>query len=213
MKGAFIHLEAEMLKRSVGVLVTLSAICAAPLSAQDASVEALTGWGISMGFDPFAHTNGSLFSENLAGSITRDWSRANSGLGLRAQLSAGSMPRTNLFLGGQCTDCVVSTRRSYVELNATAKYTFRRNRNLRPYLLAGPGLYGVRSEYAVQGAVLGDPDDNSAVVWSMGITAGAGLNFHAFGKNLFLEQRFFIPEASTARARTYVRPFTLGIRF
>jgi opacity protein-like surface antigen len=202
-----------MLKRSVSLVGVLSAICVGPLSAQDAvKTDSLTGWSVSVGFDPMAHTYRSRFSENFTGAVARDWARKNSGLGFRTQLAVGTTPTSNTILRG-CTGCIVHLRRSFAELSTTATYTFRRTRNFKPYVLAGPALYGVRSAYGISGAVLGNPDDNSSLVWSLGATAGAGLGFTIFGTKMFLEQRIFVPEASTSRGSLVVRPFTLGIRF
>jgi hypothetical protein len=212
-RKSFFQPEMKMLKRSVSLMTMLSAAVAVPLSAQDAAkTDSLSGWSVSVGFDPMAHTYRSRFSENFTGAVAREWARKNSGLGFRTQLAFGTTPTSNTILRG-CTGCIVHLRRSFAELSTTATYTFRRTSNLKPYVLAGPALYGVRSAYGVSGAVLGNPDDNSSLVWSLGATAGAGLGFTIFGTKIFVEQRIFVPEASTSRGSLVVRPFTLGIRF
>ena len=202
-----------MLTRSVSLIAIISAIAAVPLFAQDMpAANEQVRWSISAGVDPFAHTNSSRFSENFTGALAKEWARRNSGMGFRMQLALGTTPTSNTLLPG-CGGCVVHLRRSFAELSTTASYTFRRTHNLRPYVLAGPAIYGVRSAYDVSGAVLGDPDDNASMAWSLGATAGVGLGFTIFGTNIFFEQRIFVPEASTARGSPVVRPFTLGIRF
>lgn len=198
--------------RSFSAAAILSAAIASPMFAQDTgSVDKRNGWSVSIGADPTQRTGSPVFSENLVAAVAREWARPNSGLGFRTQLTGALTPSTYRFLGDFEAGRVLRQRRSFVELSAATTYTFRRNRNFSPYLLAGPALYGVRSSYSVTNAVLGGPAQSTD--WLFGATAGAGLSFKVLGKDLLLEQRVLIPATSTERSDRVIRPFTLGIRF
>ena len=183
----------------------------APACAQEI---AASEWSISVGADPTAPKGSSVLSENFIASLTREWSRANSGVGFRTQLSAGALASTRAsFNSTECLACSVVRKQRYAELAATATYTFRRKASLRPYLLAGPALYMVRSHYEPNGVVLAPPSAESTS-WSLGATAGLGLGFTAFGKKFFIEQRMLVPQPSTdARGSQRAYPVVLGIRF
>jgi opacity protein-like surface antigen len=202
-------------RRSLLTLVLGSAISSSPLLAQDESRNEWTGqWSASVGLDPFQPKFSESLSENFTVAMAREWSRSNSGLGIRAQLSAGGVPANATYLGATCAACYVTRQRSFAELSGAATWTFRREKSFRPYILGGPALYGVKTRYSVAGAVLGEPGGNSATAWSLGATLGAGVRIRAFGKDLFLEQRVLFTEMSTARRDALVvHPFTLGIRF
>ena len=199
--------------RSISAAAILSAAIASPAFAQDAaSTDKRDGWSLSIGADPTQRTGSPVFSENLVAAVAREWARPNSGLGFRTQLTGALTPSTYRFLGDfEGGGRVLRQKRSFVELSAATTYTFRRNRNFKPYLLAGPALYGVKSSYTITNAVLGGPAHT--MDWVFGATAGAGLNFKILGKDLLLEQRILIPASSTDRMNRVVRPFTLGIRF
>ena len=199
--------------RSISAAAILSAAISSPAFAQDTmSVDKRNGWSISIGADPTQRTGSPVFSENLVAAVAREWARPNSGLGFRTQLTGALVPSTYRFLGDFEGDGrILRQRRSFIELSAATTYTFRRNRNFSPYLLAGPALYGVRSSYTVTNAVLAGPAQSTD--WLFGATAGAGLSFKVLGKDVLLEQRVLIPATSADRSSRVIRPFTLGIRF
>ena len=197
--------------RSISAAAILSAATAVPAFAQDTVVDKRNGWTLSVGADPTQRTGSPVFSENLFAAVAREWARPNSALGFRTQLTGGLLPGIYTHLGDFESGRVLRQGKSFVELSAATTYTFRRNRNFSPYLLAGPALYAVRTSYSVTNAVLGGPEHS--MEWSYGATAGAGLNFKVFGKDILLEQRILTLPASTARINRVIRPFTLGIRF
>jgi opacity protein-like surface antigen len=203
----------QTLVRSVSAAAILSAAVASPVVAQDTmSVDKRNGWSISIGADPTQRTGSPVFSENLFAGVAREWARPNIRLGFRTQLTAGILPATYASIGDFESGRVLKQRKSFVELSAATTYTFRRNRNFSPYLLAGPALYAIRSSHSVTNAVIGDPGD-AFMEWSYGATAGAGVSFKLLGKDMLLEQRILTLPTSTGRLNRVVRPFTLGIRF
>ena len=202
------------------VALAIVASVATQLGAQQANTKEWTSqWAGSFGIDPFASSDGFSVSENFSAAIAKQWSREGSRLGFRTQLATGRVPTiTTGFIGDTCLDCSVSRDRRFGELSAVATHTFRNNRSLRPYLLAGPALYGVRTVYSSKGVVIAGPamgNRASGVTWSLGATAGAGLQARLFGRDFFIEQRIFYSEASTATRINglVVHPLSIGVKF
>jgi hypothetical protein len=209
-----VHTGSSRFSRYLCAMAVASAAIANPSLAQEpAPAIERREWTVSLGADLFQSTGSPVFSENFTAAIGREWTRANSGLSFRTQLAGGALPSTHRFLRPDCGNCFMSSKNSFVELSSTVHYNFRRNRNVRPYLLAGPALYVVRSKLSVTGAVLPQPGPNTATMRSIGATAGAGLNFSLFGTSLYLEQRIFTPDAASSTGKLTIRPFVLGIKF
>ena len=135
-------------------MITAFLTGATPLIAQDGTTSPSgweAQWSASVGIDP---TLSRPLSESFMAAVAREWSRAGSPIGFRAQLGAGPMPTTRTFLSTECGNCYVLGERRFAELSAAATYTFRRDSRFRPYLLGGPALYGIRTDYSATGATL-----------------------------------------------------------
>jgi opacity protein-like surface antigen len=169
-----------------------------------------------MGVDPFK-TDGSLnLSENFAAAIAKQWSRPGRRLGFRVQLAGGREPSTTQrFNILECDVCSLTRTQRYAELNAAAVLTFRNNHRFRPYVLGGPGIYRVSTSYLARGTVLGSVENpSSSSYWSLGVTAGAGASLRLFGKELFVEQRILLPQATTGyRMGPVPHPLSIGVKF
>jgi len=190
--------------------ILASLACAALLAPQlRAQSTTHSDWVASFGMDPskiIGHFNP---EENFVASLGRQWARANSGLGFRTQLAVGAQPSQNLLFNyPQCESCIIRRTRQFAELSGIAVYTFRRNKNLRPYLLGGPALYGVRNSFDRDGL------NFSSRTWSLGGTFGAGVSFRLLGKEFQVEQRFITSETSSAARDAYrTSPLSIGIKF
>jgi len=187
-----------------------SFVCAALLAPQlHAQSTTRSDWVVSFGMDPSKMIGHFNPEENFVASLGRQWARANSGLGLRAQLAVGAQPSQNLLFNyPQCASCVINRARQFAELSGTAVYTFRRNKNIRPYLLGGPALYGVRNSFDRDGLSF------SSRTWSLGGTFGAGVSFKLLGKEFQIEQRFITSETSSQARDAYKSsPLSIGIKF
>jgi len=165
--------------------------------------------------DP-SKTDGTLnVSENFAAAIAKQWSRTGNRFGYRAQLSGGRLPSiTSGFNILECSTCFVTVTTRYAELSGTAMLTFRNGRNIKPYLLGGPGISRITTSYRARGVVL-DNSGNPPVstTWALGLTAGAGVSLRLFGKELFVEQRILWPQASTGSRYGRLHPLSIGVKF
>jgi hypothetical protein len=200
------------------VAALAAGLIAVPVSAQVQvpKGEWTSNWAASFGVDPFK-TDGTLnVSENFSAAIAKQWSRTGSRLGYRAQLTAGRQPSiTSQFNVLTCSTCSVTRTTRYAELSGAAVMTFRSGGNVKPYLLAGPGIYRVSTSYFARGVVLGNSENPSeSTAWSLGLSAGAGATLRLFGKELFIEQRILFPQASTGyRSGPVLHPLSIGVKF
>jgi hypothetical protein len=207
-----------MLEFRVRSLMLTSLACAALVAPQlRAQSTTHSEWVASFGMDPSKMIGHFNPEENFVASLGRQWARANSGLGFRTQLSFGTEPsQTRFFNYPQCASCSVRQSRTFAELSGTAMYTFRRDKSFRPYLLAGPALYGVRSTYKTDGLTFGEGSVNLSAqkVWSLGGTVGVGFSLKLFGKELLVEQRYLTSETSTAARNAFqTHPLSIGVKF
>lgn len=190
----------------------------APLSSAVAQVATTSEWSVSLGMDPPKVVSRFNIDDNFIAAVGRQWNRSNSGLGLRMQFSAGRDPYVHRYLNPEtCLTCSVASYRRFIELSATPVYTFRHKSSVRPYVLGGPGIFGIQSTYRLNGATFGEfaPNgDLTSTNWSLGATVGAGLRFNLFKKDFFIEQRIAWPEATTSNWRTSeIHPLSFGIKF
>lgn len=193
-----------------------------PLAAQNQSLAGGWNgqWSGSIGADPFVDGSASpKLEERFVAALAREWSRPGSRLAWRAELSAGRQPTTTLLLNSTegCGACSITSGRGFGEVSATAVYSFRRGHSFRPYFLGGPGLFALRSTYSAHGVVMSFPDIGdkaTKTVWSLGATAGAGVAFRLFGREMFVEQKWLLPEPTTGYRRSSgIHPLSIGIKF
>ena len=84
-----------------------------------------------------------------------------------------------------------------------ASYSLEQVGAMRPYLLAGPGVYNTRSELTRAGTTTPTTSSETKV----GLNAGVGANFSLVGRRAYLEARYHkVDQAAWI-------PITLGIRF
>lgn len=204
--------------KKLAVSLIASVAIAAPASPASAQSATSSEWSVSLGMDPPKVISRFNIDENFIAALGKQWNRSNSGLGLRLQLSGGRDPYTHRSLNpATCPTCSLVTWRRFVELSATPVYTFRHKSSIRPYVLGGPGIFGVQTTYRLNGATFGAMEssgDPTSTNWSLGATVGAGLRFNLFKKEFFLEQRIAWPEATTSNWRTSeIHPLSFGIKF
>ena len=94
---------------------------------------------------------------------------------------------------------------------ANAVFAFPSASPIRPYLLAGPGLYNGKT--TIDG--LGSSESQT----KLGMNAGAGFDFGMGKAQLFAEARFnailkgTVDATSGAEKTAYMIPLTVGLRF
>ena len=196
--------------------IALSSIAAIAFASSPARAQG-DAWSLSVGVDPFKMKTSLNADENFIATLGREWSRKNSGLGFKAELTAGRDPqKVNLIYSETCELCSVSRSRSFAGLSGAASYTFRRDKSVRPYVLGGYGIYSVRTNLTANGVVFGNPDSPgsaSTTAWSLGSVLGAGLNFRLFRKSFFVEQRFINSQVSRGGDMFIALPLSIGIKF
>ncbi|HUQ20383.1 MAG TPA: hypothetical protein VM099_12290 [Gemmatimonadaceae bacterium] len=210
--------------KSVSLLILFGAFATVvvnhPLRAQTSTNPKWeTDWSAAVGADPFyiGKAGGDIVANNFSALLAREWSQRGSGLSWRVQLGISRHPfePVSLLREGQVIPPTLYKKQSLAELGVSARYTFLKSHNVRPYLTAGPSLFAERTAYSINGAVFGGTNSGteaSSTVWSVGGTAGVGLAFRLFRLDMFVEQRFLLPELST-RGTNIAHPFTLGVRF
>lgn len=84
-----------------------------------------------------------------------------------------------------------------------ASYALNTIGRMRPYLLAGPGVYNTRAEVTRAGTTTSTTSSDTKA----GLNVGGGMNFSLMGRRAFLEARYHhVNQAAWI-------PITLGIRF
>jgi opacity protein-like surface antigen len=123
---------------------------------------------------------------------------------LRAELAYHHFGEKDFTIAGARPNQNVSAtnKSSMIAGIVDASYSLNSVGRVRPYLLAGPGVYNTRAEVSRNGAT---PTNSSET--KVGLNAGAGMNFSFIGRRAFLEARYnHVDQAAWI-------PITFGIRF
>jgi hypothetical protein len=207
------------LRRVVAVSCLAIALPLATTSAQNASLEPLPKWSLSLGVDPTnlnLQTRDPGVNARMVANLTRSWQSANSPLTRHVSLMVGRDASRSIHPDEAC-GCWWKASRSYSALTAGASYDLLRASRFTPYVKAGTGVY-----HTSHGA---EPRDgiilvsqlpfynsyNSQRGFSLGANGGLGVKVRLWSHELFVEQ--MIHAFDIRRRDIGISPLNLGFRF
>lgn len=192
-----------------------------PHSIAAQTTEDSTSWILSTGTDPFnldLKTRDPGVDATLFGTLGRQWQRANSGVGLRIQLDVVvALPRGYILRDGwNCGGCELRQNKRIAGATIAPTYEWRRGHKIRPYILAGPGIFVERFATSIDTGVYPPPFlPVDRTVWSAGMIGAMGMELKWGNHTLFIEEGILAPQAlSNLRDFGPISfPLKLGVKF
>ena len=164
-----------------------------------------------------------------------DFAGRRSGLGIRPEVLYSWRDADRLGVSPACATCsavvpyTLSQRSRSFGVNVNATYRFGGSESVRPYLLSGIGVFSTRHSangiQTVSASSFAPPNGSPAQFLfipqnvstsdvSLGLNAGAGLEFRIAALRLFAEYRYFLTDPSGGGGTfSGMLPITAGIRF